>query len=543
MKFTVITLEKTGCISVLYRCIKSTKKHVKDTKNMAFPTKMCIGYRKTIGIIMMLMAFCVSSFCVNAESIDRLDSAATDSTEEGSEAVNLTSDISELYRIEQVRAVAPYIRAFFYPDESFGSDIQLDGYLGGKELTLLGINSWKNMGMGIDYYFILDNSQSVDEKDFEKLKQELAQLPSFMASKDTVTIYVGGDYSKKKAEKLSSSKSVELQQVLDSILRDGMDSSIYDAINAVAADIAGQNMSKVYEETSNIEEGLELGRNRSIIVIVSDAVDEPDNAAVKDETIKKLNYYNIPLFIIQQNAQGENGNEKRDDMPQVARQTGGEYIKMADQISGGSIEELVTRVNSCMVATFESDNNKTSDEEISFNIVYGMSGDSKDLRTFDSKGVIIRSHMKDSSKPTVEKVDMSNDHTIRVEYSENISEESKNVRLYEISDERGNTYKPTGADYSVDGKNVLILTTSAKLYNGSYRLNILSGVTDDTEEKNKLEEVSKDVTFSGGEDYTEKNDIFLTRYIWIILGGSILLFSIIVIAVVINTVRKRMRVG
>ena len=68
-------------------------------------------------------------------------------------------------------------------------------------------------------------------------------------------------------------------------------------------------------------------------------------------------------------------------------------------------------------------------------------------------------------------------------------------------------------------------------------------MTDDTEEKNKLEEVSKDVTFSGGEDYTEKNDLFLTRYIWIILGGSILLFSIIVIAVVINTIRKRMRVG
>ena len=151
--------------------------------------------------------------------------------------------------------------------------------------------------------------------------------------------------------------------------------------------------------------------------------------------------------------------------------------------------------------------------------------------------------MKDSSKPTVEKVDMSNDHTIRVEYSENISEESKNVRFYEISDERGNKMKPTGADYSVDGKNVLILTTPAKLYNGRYRLNILSGVTDDTEEKNGLEEVSRSITFLGGEDYNIKEDNPLIRYKWVILGGSVLLVSIIVISILINSVRKRMRVG
>ena len=364
-----------------------------------------------------------------------------------------------------------------------------------------------------------------------------------MGSKDTLSVFVVGDYAKKKAEKLSSSKSAELQQVMDSILQDGKSDAVYSVINEIIVDIAAENVTKVYEETTNIEDGLGLGRNRSVIVLVSDGIYEQTGGYGKEEIISRLNDNNIPLYFIQQKMRDENGNIERDDIHDVVRQSGGEYLIMDSESADSSIKNVVSRVNSCMVATFMSDNNRVSEEAVTFNMNYGITGNVNDLKTFDKKGIIIDSHMKDSSKPTVEKVDMSNDHTIRVEYSENISEESKNVRFYEISDERGNKMKPTGADYSVDGKNVLILTTPAKLYNGRYRLNILSGVTDDTEEKNGLEEVSRSITFLGGEDYNIKEDNPLIRYKWVILGGSVLLVSIIVISILINSVRKRMRVG
>lgn len=500
---------------------------------MAFPTKKRKKRRKTIGVILMLMAFCVSSFCVRAEGANNKDSGG----------INLTTEVSELYRIEQVRAVAPYIRAFFYPDDSFGTNVQINGYLDGRELTLVGTNSWMNMGMGVDYYFVIDDSETIDELSFERLKQDLTQIPSFMGSKDTLSVFVVGDYAKKKAEKLSSSKSAELQQVMDSILQDGKSDAVYSVINEIIVDIAAENVTKVYEETTNIEDGLGLGRNRSVIVLVSDGIYEQTGGYGKEEIISRLNDNNIPLYFIQQKMRDENGNIERDDIHDVVRQSGGEYLIMDSESADSSIKNVVSRVNSCMVATFMSDNNRVSEEAVTFNMSYGITGNVNDLKTFDKKGIIIDSHMKDSSKPTVEKVDMSNDHTIRVEYSENISEESKNVRFYEISDERGNKMKPTGADYSVDGKNVLILTTPAKLYNGRYRLNILSGVTDDTEEKNGLEEVSRSITFLGGEDYNIKEDNPLIRYKWVILGGSVLLVSIIVISILINSVRKRMRVG
>ena len=51
------------------------------------------------------------------------DATAQDATlSESTSSVNLTNEVDEIFRIEQVRSVAPYIRAFFYPDDNLYSD-------------------------------------------------------------------------------------------------------------------------------------------------------------------------------------------------------------------------------------------------------------------------------------------------------------------------------------------------------------------------------------------------------------------------------------
>ena len=79
------------------------------------------------------------------------------------------------------------------------------------------------------------------------------------------------------------------------------------------------------------------------------------------------------------------------------------------------------------------------------------------------------------------------------------------------------------------GKNIVILTFPHRFYNGKFKLSILSGITDDTEEKNGLEAVTREMMFYGGEDYIAEEKSFFVRYrIGFIIAGVLLASFILV---------------
>ena len=90
-------------------------------------------------------------------------------------SINLTNTNDEIYRIEQVRVVMPYVRAYFYPDDSYKNATEVKGKLGDKELTMTESKTWKETAYGIDYYFLIDNSKSVSSADFEEVKKGIEQ--------------------------------------------------------------------------------------------------------------------------------------------------------------------------------------------------------------------------------------------------------------------------------------------------------------------------------------------------------------------------------
>ncbi|MBR6404497.1 MAG: VWA domain-containing protein [Eubacterium sp.] len=472
---------------------------------------------KCMSIVLMFLFLCFSSF-------------ASYASEDRGESVNI-SDEDGYYRIEQIRAVAPYTRVFIYPDDSFGTNIQVNGYLNGLKLDLVNVDTWASIGMGIDYYFLIDLSVSIDEDDFSAVKDDLVELASSMGSKDTLSIYVVGDKKTvRKADRFSSSQAGELQQILEDVERKGQNIDIYKAINTVVFNINSEDHRKVFQETENIEEGLGLGDNRRVIVVISDGVNDSGDEEKEAVTLEKLNNSNIPLYLVQLRKQDKKHVENKADIKRIAIESGGEVFPAIDDENENPIDNLQFELNCCYVVTMMSKNNKISKAPIPFNMEYGFSGGSEPLKTFNDKNVIIDKHMMDSSKPTVERVKISNDHTVRVEYSELISENARDVNLYKLTDEMGNVYKPTGADYSVDGKNVVILTFPHRFYNGKYKLSIMSGITDDTEEKNELEAVTREMIFYGGEDFVVEESSFFTRYrVGIIVVGAILAIIILVL--------------
>ena len=111
--------------------------------------------RKKISVILLFVAIILNSFVVRAED---------------SKSINLTNTVNEQYRIEQVRAVMPYVRAYFYPDETYDTNTGVYGMLGDERLEMMDSRKWAETGYGIDYYFLIDNSKSVSKEDFEKVK-------------------------------------------------------------------------------------------------------------------------------------------------------------------------------------------------------------------------------------------------------------------------------------------------------------------------------------------------------------------------------------
>lgn len=430
------------------------------------------------------------------------------------------------FRIEQVRVVMPYIRAYFYPESDFDSSSSIKGQLGETEVELQDYKKWSETGYGIDYYFLIDNSKSVSKDDFSSVKEELADMSSYMKSADTISIYLVGDTSERLCEKLSSSDSAKLSEILDGIERDGDNTNLYNAIKEAADTIAAEDTDKVFSDTDDIDEGLNFGKNRSVIVAVTDGVNDTVNGYGKDETIQKLNENNVPFYLIQQRMQNEKGGESRSDIQQVVRQSGGDYVLCEELDEGGAVAELSKRLNSCYVATFKADTNKTSNDVVGFNIVYVTDAGEK---SFTAKEVKRDKHVADENAPSVESVEITDEHSIKIVFTKDVSDEAKNLSLYAVTDDRGNSIKPTGADFDVNGTNTVILTTADKLWNGTYEISIGAGITDTSEEENEMGATTKSVVFSGGEDFVEVKESFFQKYWWLVL----IIFILVVIAILV----------
>ncbi len=454
---------------------------------------------------------------------------------DGSKSINLTNTVDETYRIEQVRVVMPYVRAYFYPDASYDGSSEVKGLLGDKELEMTDSRRWAETGYGIDYYFLIDNSKSVSEEDFQKVKSEILSAGEYMNPQDSVSIYVVGDTAEKKAGKLYATDADKLAEVVNGLNRDGMNTNLYNAIKDAATEISGENTDTIFSETDNIDEGLGFGKNRSVIVAVTDGVNDTTNGYGKDETIEKLRENGIPLYLIQQRMNGESGSESRSDIQQVVRQSGGDLILIEDYQDSSSVKALSEKLGGCYVATFKADTNKTSADKTTFNIVYQSDEGEK---TFAPKDVKQDKHVSDSAAPEISSVEIVDEHTVKIVYSKEVSDSAKNLSLYEIKDSKDKSIKPTGADFDVDSKNTIMLTTSDTLWNGDYKLSVASGITDNSQEGNVMEAVTKEVKFENGKDYVEEKKNFFQEYWWVVLIGFIVLV-IIILLIIFSVIKKR----
>ncbi len=491
-----------------------------------------------IAIVVCLLLI-TSNYNINSKSSYVSDVFASAKSEKRSNSIsnkesadNITNTKDEKYRIEHVRAVMPYVKAYFYPDKSFDVNKDISAYLGDDNLNKVSCSPFSDAKESIDYYFLIDNSKSVEKSDFEDTKTEIIEATSKMDKNDTISIYLVGDYAEKLAEKISAKDTEKITEILDGIERDGMNTNLYNAIKDTATEIAGDSGEKVYDSTNYNEY---LDRNRSVIVAVTDGVNDTENGYGKDETITKLQSNNIPLYLIQQKMQGGNGGESRADIQQVVRQTGGEYLITEDFEEKNIVEQLIKRLNSCYVAVFESESNEASNTELDFNIEY----ETKDgAKSFNPKKVMVERHITDDESPKVTDIKITNEHTINVYFSKNVSETAKNLSLYSITDERENSIKPTGADFDVDRNDVVILTTSDKLWNGKYTIEISSGITDLSQEKNEVTPIKKEIEFTGGEDFVEVKESFFQKYWWILMICFVLIV-VITLIIIYAAIKKR----
>lgn len=342
--------------------------------------------------------------------------------------------VEDGYRIEQIQEVMPYVRVFYYPKDYPESKEKIYGRLDNKKLITIENRTWKESEYGINYYFLIDNSKSVNQNDFENIKNQLKSFPDYMNEKDSLTIYiVGDDAILTDVVGLTRNDRDKIGKVIDEIDRVGDETHLYKAISTSVNEIT-RNTRKEYGESGDIESI--LGTSRNVIIAVSDGVNESERGTGYEEAKKLLISKNIPLYIIEQKYFDGSTWAARTDIESIVRESGGTIFSTEDTADTDEIiKELSEYLNNCVVATFISNNNHADEKELPFSLGY-IFGD--EYFSFESKMVVANRYMKDETAPEIKaKPRKTGDNIIEIEYSETVKN-AANASNYVITDVYGN---------------------------------------------------------------------------------------------------------
>ena len=426
-------------------------------------------------------------------------------------------------RIEQLQAIMPNVRAYFYMnDSSYSLDAEnVVATLDGKTLKTSYVKNWAQTDMGINYFFLVDISTSMDSDSFEAVKEEIITFANkHMTDKDTITVYTVGDITECIVDSVTYEDKDIIEEFVSELQCDNNNTYLDDAILQVVKDI------KKERETF----GEEFPNNRDVVIAFTDGVNESLMGTSSSEAENALYDEGVALYGLLVPNDSYSQAESTQKFEEISRASGGDILYFESDDLAEQLDLLVDDLNSVYVAEFVSDSNTKDYNSHTFSMGFYVD-DVEKYYEYKPYSVKLTRNIKDTVNPQITEIAKVNDNTIEIKFSEQVVG-ADNVSAYIISKEDTNIIV---ANVSYDALNyVATVSTTDVLYKGHYIVTI-ENVTDNSMEKNILDNNSMEVDFDGRE-YKEKIN-FLERFWWLILLAFVLIIVIILI-IVLHVIKK-----
>ena len=360
-------------------------------------------------------------------------------------------------RIEQVYLNMPDITVYSY---GIGQDQNVEGFLDGKKLSLDSKVDFKSTGEGIQYYILLDISGSIPKDYFNKMKESIVNFHSTLSPNDGFSLITFGETVQTKVDSKVSNN--ELKSTLESISNRDQDTLLFEAI-------------KTAVEKDSQNHGSQLHRRE--IIVLSDGEDFAIGKITSSEVLSQLQRESISLYAL---CIKDTRKENIDAFGEVARNSGGAIEVVSPKDMDIGFQKIKSRIESAQVLKFLADNNKVTNSLA--NVTIQVDGS----KTSDTRQVMSILSQPDNISPTILEAKQEDGRNIRVKFSEKMIGASDPAN-YSLLKNNKQTISFAAVNKIENEENTYLLTTAEKFDYGKYRLVCGDGITDDSNENNRVE--------------------------------------------------------
>ncbi|MCM1245122.1 MAG: FHA domain-containing protein [Roseburia sp.] len=443
---------------------------------------------------------------------------------------------SNSYIVEQARGEAPNVKAYVTGKE-VSPKAAFSGKLGKEiELSQSGKTTvFSKTKEGVHYIVLLDNSGSVNKKQFAEVKKQLAVFRQKMKKKDKLSLYVVGTKSASGNRKNILKKTVVGNKKKDiksdkkkiaKIKQDGGAKSktvLYRSLNDVLAEHAAPEM-------------------RTVVLLITDG--EDDSAGKnnsKQSTLKNVTSATIPVYCIMLNNQAKKPNKSKIRNTFVIMEEKNSRGYCADCSADGSVKKVKKAFTAIRKIIYENTyvvnltapNNKPVEGIAKLELSADKGG--KVTPVPIAAGVDYSGSIPDTEAPVVGEITKAKSNAITFTITDDsgavsgADQTANYIVKTKEEGEDGKVWNISNVNYnSVD--HTVVLTFAEDLYTGEYVLTC-SNIHDDTNEKNMINQ-SYEFTFEGISEQAEQRKEFARSYWWIVLVVIAVIVSIIIILMI-----------
>ena len=408
-------------------------------------------------------------------------------------------EAAEDFEIEQINANMPDVNVFLR-SEIQPRENELEITIGKEILSVQSITLFQNTGIAVDYFILVDVSNSMPKEYCESIKESLYAFSDNLGNDDKMlllsfgeevnTLLVGGENAEQRKDAIDQLHNTDKKTLL------------FEAIFQTA-DLADRMQDE----------------NRKIVLVISDGEDFAVGTSTKEEAIKALNDRNMPVY-----AMGirDTAKENMNSFGETARMLGGTLTIFDPEETEDTLNNLTNVWNNTWVVAAKAKTNVIDNQKNLLSIKQVETGVTR------SKEIFLTKYQADTDVPKIITAEKTGDRQITVEFSENVGG-AENSAAWEIAFD-GKNLPVTTVVYE-ESNYTATLTFEESFYTGTYQI-AAPGVTDLSMEKNSVKQaVSINIEGIEPEKEPSKWERMWKEWWWILPVSMVLILIIIVLCI------------
>lgn len=441
------------------------------------------------------------------------------------------------YIAEQAEGVAPSVKAYL-TGGNINGQAAVSGKIGEIQLTAEGTPiRFLESTEGIHYIILLDNSGSVDGKQFGEVKKQLVGMRKSLRAQDFMTLYTVGTFSAAGSKKNIFGKSVSGNE--NTVKKDIKKIKKIKYLNSI------KSKTVLYRSLNEVLAANTSPQMRTVLLLITDGEDDSKGKDIDGKsTASEMKNAMIPAYGILLHNKSRHPNKKKMNYTRnkilSEKNCRGYYYDCSFSSSTKNVKKAFKTIDKILkkdtyITNLKAPNNKVLGK--------GVLELTVNNTAIDGVGIDYSSCVAEVDAPViVGDINVLGNKSISfsIQDANGISEaDIKDISHYIV---RTKTDKEDGKPWVIESLNTettgnetkITLTFAEEFYTGTYTLG-LSDIHDESQSANVMNQTVEFNVEKGLNEKAEKTKSIIKSYWWICLIAIVLIIGFIIIMVI----RKR----